>query len=192
MPMRFAVIVGVTRAGKGARMRMASILAAAALAFLAAGCANRTGDMTIAEWCAQDPSRINTDICKQHADTEEVRTSLGQRIAEVFGMSQRAQATADQAMTREITCVTRTMNRTQTGTCDPGYTLTGCTQTRYTTRAGGMAIMRSINDTECRFNGRVLEVQVRCCAMGPNPPPATNVSDTTPPVPQQQQPQPVS
>ena len=173
-------------------MRIASILAATVLALLAAGCANRTGDMTIAEWCAADSGRANTDICKQHADTQEVRTTLGQRIAEVFGVANRAQSTADQAMAREITCVTRTLNRTRTGTCDPGYTLTGCTQTRYTTGAGGMAIMRSVNDTECRFNGRVLEVQVRCCAMGPNPPPATQVRDTAPPEPQQPQPAPVS
>lgn len=173
-------------------MRIASIFAAAALALLAAGCANRTGDMTIADWCAQDQSRANTDICKQHADTEEVRTSLGERIANVLGIANHAQETADAAMTREITCVTRTMNRTRTGSCDPGYTLTGCTQTRYTRRAGGMAILRAVNDTECRYNSRVLEVQVRCCAMGPNPPPATMVSDTQPPAPEEPQPQPVS
>ena len=165
-------------------MRIASMIAAAALALFAAGCANRTGDMTIAEWCAADAGRVNTDICKQHTDTEEVRTSLGQRIAEVFGVANRAQATADQAMSREITCVTRTMNRTRTGSCDPGYTLTGCTQTRYTSRAGGMAILRSVSDTECRYNSQVLEVQVRCCAMGPNPPPATQVRDTIPPEPE--------
>lgn len=173
-------------------MRIAPIFAAVALALLAGACANRTGDMTIAQWCAQDPGRANTDICKQHADTEEVRTTLGSRIAEAFGVANRAQATADQAMARNVVCVTRTMNRTRTGTCDPGYTLTGCTQTRYTTRAGGLAILRSVNDTECRFNSQVLEVQVRCCAMGPNPPPATLVNETTPPVPQTQQPQPVS
>lgn len=172
-------------------MRMASLIAAAALALFAAGCASRTGDQTIAQYC-QDPSRANYDICKQHADTEEVRTSLGQRIAEVFGVANHAQATADQAMARNISCVTRTLRRTQTGSCDPGYTLTGCTQTHYTSRAGGMAIMRSINDTECRYNSRVLEVQVRCCAMGPNPPPATNVTDTAPPAPQEPQPAPVS
>jgi hypothetical protein len=173
-------------------MRIASIVAAAALAVFAAACASRTGDMTIAQWCADDPGRANTDICKQHADTEEVRTSLGQRIAEVFGIANRAQSTADQAMARQITCVTRTLNRTRTGSCDPGYTLTGCTQTRYTTSAGGMAILRSVNDTECRFNARVLEVQVRCCAMGPNPPPATMVRDTAPPEPEAPPPAPVS
>lgn len=173
-------------------MRIASLFAAAALALLAAGCANRTGDMTIAEWCGADASRANTDICKQHQDTENVRVSLGERIAGVLGVANRAQATADQAMTRDVRCVTRTLNRTRTGTCDPGYTLTGCTQTRYTSRAGGMAIMRSVNDTECRFNSQVLEVQVRCCAMGPNLPPATQVRDTVPAAPQQPQPVPTS
>lgn len=173
-------------------MRIASLIAAAALALLASACANRTGDQTIAEWCSADASRAQTDICKQHSDTEAVRSSLGSRIAEVFGVANRAQSTADQAMARNIACVTRTLNRTQTGACDPGYTLTGCTQTRYTTRAGGMAILRSVNDSECRFNSRVLEVQVRCCAMGPNPPPATMVRDTAPPAPQTPAPAPVS
>lgn len=173
-------------------MRIASIIAVAALALLTGACANRTGDQTIAQWCAEDADRANTDICKQHADTEEVRSSLGQRISEVFGIANRAQSTADQAMARDVRCVTRTLNRTRTGACDPGYTLTGCTQTRYTSRAGGMAIMRSINDTECRFNTQVLEVQVRCCAMGPNLPPATMVRDTAPPVEQQRQPTPTS
>ena len=173
-------------------MRITTILAAAALTLLTGACANRTGDMTISQWCAADTGRADTDICKQNADTEEVRVSLGQRISEVFGVANRAQATADQAMTRNVVCVTRTLNRTRSGTCDPGYTLTGCTQTRYTTRAGGMAILRSVNDTECRFNNQVLEVQVRCCAMGPNPPPATMISDTAPPEPQTPQTQPVS
>lgn len=173
-------------------MRIAPILAIAALALLTTACANRTGDQTIAQWCAADAGRADTDICKQHADTEEVRSSLGSRIAEVFGVANRAQATADQAMARNVVCVTRTLNRTRTGSCDPGYTLTGCTQTRYTSRAGGMAILRSVNDTECRYNSQVLEVQVRCCAMGPNPPPATMISDTTPPAPETPQPAPVS
>ncbi|MEQ1617689.1 MAG: hypothetical protein ABL883_05020 [Terricaulis sp.] len=172
-------------------MRIASLFAAAALALLAAGCMNRTGDMTIADWCAADSGRANTDVCKQHADTENVRTSLGDRIAGVLGVANRAQSTADQAMARNMVCVTRTLNRTRTGTCDPGYTLTGCTQTRYGASAGGMAILRSVSDTECRFNGQVLEVQVRCCAMGPNPPPATMVRDTPPP-PTPPQPRPIS
>ena len=167
-------------------MRVFIVAAAAAMALFAAGCANRTGDQTIAEYCTES-SHETYDICKQHRDTEEVRTTLGQRINEAFGRADHAQQTADAAMNRNISCVTRTLRRTQTGACDPGYTLTGCTQTHYTRRAGGLAILRQINDTECRYNTRVLEVQVRCCAMGPNPPPATMVSETpapqTPPPP---------
>jgi hypothetical protein len=161
-------------------MRIAIVIAATFLALGAAGCVSRTGDQTIAEWCANS-DRENTDICKQHRDTEGVRTSLSDRIAEVFGVAQRADRNASQALQREVVCVTRTLNRVRSGTCDPGYVLTSCVQTRYTTRAGGLAIMRSLNDTECSFNGQVLEVQVRCCAMGPNPPPATQVRDTPPP-----------
>jgi hypothetical protein len=165
---------------KGGGMRIALVLAAIGAALTLGACANRTGDQTIAEWCAEDAGRADTDICKQHADTEGVRSTLSNRIAEVFGVANRAETKADQAMTREITCVTRQLNGTRVGTCDPGYSLTSCVQTRYTTRAGGLAIMRSIDDTECRFNGRVLEVQVRCCAMGPNPPPATQLMSTEP------------
>ena len=161
-------------------MRIAIMIAAALLTLGAGGCANRTGDQTIAEYCAGG-AHANTDICKQHSDTEGVRMSLSDRIAEVFGVANRAQNTADQAMARDVVCVTRTLNRVRAGTCDPGYVLTSCVQTRYTTNAGGLAIMRSLNDTECRFNSQVLEVQVRCCTMGPNPPPATMVSETPPP-----------
>src|SRR5690606_16380353 len=121
-------------------MRIAPIFAVVALPTPATACANRTGDLTIAQPCRQDASRGTTDNCNQQRDTEEVRTSLGSRIAEVFGVANRAQETADQAMARNVVCVTRTLNRTRAGTCDPGYTLTGCTQTRYTHRAGGMAI----------------------------------------------------
>lgn len=161
-------------------MRIAFMFAAGLLSLLAAGC-DRTGDQTIADWCAASPNRANTDICKQHADTEQVRTSLGQRISETLGIANHAQATADQAMSRNVVCVTRTLRRVRSGSCDAGYSLTSCTQTHYGRRAGGMAIMRSISDTECRYNQRVLEVQARCCAMGPNPPPATMVRDQPPP-----------
>ena len=166
-------------------MRILIAAAAVAAALFAAGCTNMTGNQSIAEYCA-DSSHTNYDMCKQHRDTEEVRTSLGQRIQEAFGRADHAQQTADAAMARNITCVTRTLRRTNTGACDAGYTLTGCTQTHYTSRAGGVAILRQINDTECRYNTRVLEVQVRCCAMGPNPPPATNVT----PAPEPQTPPP--
>jgi hypothetical protein len=47
--------------------------------------------------------------------------------------------------------------------CREGFTLTSCQQTRYTYRAGGPSILREINDQQCRFHDRVLEMQVRCC-----------------------------
>ena len=76
-----------------------------------------------------------------------------------------AKATAEAALakTDEMVCETRTVQKSDTGTCRPGYTLTSCTQTRYTTRAGGLSFLREINDAQCRFNDRVLEMQVRCC-----------------------------
>jgi hypothetical protein len=150
-------------------MRLTKILVLAtfaASATLVTACANRTGDATIAEYCAADEGRADNDICKQHADIEGVRTSLTQRISETMGVANRAQATADQAMARQMNCNTRTLNNRQVGSCENGAILTSCTQTRYTTRSGGMSILRSINDSECRFNSRVLEMQVRCCTVG--------------------------
>jgi len=160
--------------------RLLALAALAATATLATACANRTGDQTIAEYCAADPGRANHDICKQHGVIEGVRTSLGQRITEVFGVANRAQATADQAMARQLTCSTRTLRNRNVGSCENGATLTACTQTRYTTRAGGMAILRSVSDTECRYNARVLEMQVRCCTVG-DPLVQTNDQSPTPP-----------
>ncbi len=161
-------------------MRILGLLVVAAFATLTTACASRTGDQTIAEYCT-DPGRANYDICKQHRDTEGVRTSLSERIAEVFGVANRAQATADQAMARQLTCNTRTLRNRQVGSCENGATLTACTQTRYTTRAGGMAILRSISDTECRYNARVLEMQVRCCTVGDPVTQTTDVGPAAPP-----------
>lgn len=172
---------------------MIRTIALAAMVALTAGlgaCANRTGDSTVAAYCA-DPRKADEDICKLYAEDVSTRTTLGGRIEQVFGVANdarsradRAQSTADSAMTAvnatQMHCVTRTMRNQQAGSCDSGYTLTGCTQTRYTTRAGGMAILRSVNDQECRFNTRVLEMQVRCCYAGPNPPPATLVTEVSP------------
>jgi hypothetical protein len=163
------------------RMNLIGMFAAAALAAFAAGCASRTGDQTIAEYCA-DPDHGQYDICKQHRDVEGVRTSLGDRIADLFGRTERAQQTADQALARDMSCTTHTIRNRQVGSCSqPGYTLTSCVQTHYTTRAGGVSILRSINDTECRFNTRVLEMQVRCCHVGADT--ADTATQTPPPPP---------
>ena len=155
------------------RLGVLKILAVAGLSLAAVSCANRTGDQSIAEYCAE-PGHADYDLCEQHRDIEGVRTSLGDRINDLFGRTERAQSTADQALARNLTCATHTLRNRQTGSCtQPGATLTSCVQTRYTTRAGGLAILRSINDTECRFNTRVLEMQVRCCQVGAETPDET-------------------
>ena len=162
------------------RFKLIGLIAAAALTAMAAGCANRTGNMTIAEFCS-NPDHNEYDICKQHRDTENVRTTLGDRISDVFSRTERAQATADQAMARNMTCTTHTIRNRQTGSCpEAGYTLTSCVQTRFTRRAGGLAIPRAVNDSECRFNSRVLEMQVRCCRVGDDMP-DTTTADQPPP-----------
>lgn len=168
-------------------MKGFKLLALAALALVASGCATRTGDRTLAEYCAVERNQ-NHDLCKVHRDIEGTRTTLGERIQNVLGVANRAQSTADQAQSTatqalaredQMTCVTRTLRNTAEGTCDAGYQLTGCTQTRFTYRAGGMSIMREINDSQCRYQSRVLEMQVRCCHVGATPPPAT-MTDVAP------------
>lgn len=158
------------------RLSLIRVLAVAGLALAAASCANRTGDQTIAEYCS-DPDRAEYDICKQHRDVADARGRADAAFSlagDARDRADRAQATADQAMGRNMTCTTHTVRQRQTGSCtEPGYVLTSCQQTRYTTRAGGLSILRSINDTECRFNTRVLEMQVRCCHVG------ADMADTT-------------
>ena len=84
----------------------------------------------------------------------------------------RANTLASQAMQRadsaantmeNLTCETRTIQKTNIGTCQPGYTLMSCAQSRFTYRAGGLSILREIDDKQCRFHDRVLEMKVRCC-----------------------------
>ncbi|MBU6405761.1 MAG: hypothetical protein KGS44_01305 [Alphaproteobacteria bacterium] len=165
-------------------MRLIVLTAALGLAAIAPACANRSGDQSIAEYCA-DPSRAQEDVCEVHAEMRSNDLSLGERIGQAFGLAtdardraDRAQSTADNALAMtsatELTCVTRALRNQQVGTCDPGYTLTACTQTRYTTRSGGMSILRELSDERCRFNTQVLEMQVRCCYAGPTPPPSTS------------------
>lgn len=80
-----------------------------------------------------------------------------------------AMSLARSAMLKEedLFCKTRTVQKSNTGTCEPGYTVMGCTQTRYTHAAGGLSFLRDVNDKQCRFNSKVLEMQVRCCAVAP-------------------------
>lgn len=166
--------------------RLMMLAAALGLAALAPACANRSGELSVAEYCA-DPGRAQERVCEVHAEMRSNDLSLGERIGQAFGLAadardraDRAQSTADNALAMttaaELTCVTRTLRNQQIGTCDPGYALTACTQTRYTTRAGGMSILRELSDERCRFNTQVLEMQVRCCYAGPTPPPSTSTA----------------
>lgn len=113
------------------------------------------------------------------------------RADDAMSAAQRAQSTADAAAAQaqqasikdNMQCVTRTLNKVDTGTCEPGYTVMSCQQTRFTYAAGGMSIMREINDDMCRYNTKVLEMQVRCCRLDPSRAQRNVVEQVTPPVP---------
>ncbi len=163
-------------------------LAGAVAAAMLAGCQLIPAEQTVAEYCA-NPDKANEAVCKLKVEIDGNSTALADtnmRLSEARSMADSAtsaaaaaqasadaaQASADAAMARadeafakEVQCETRTIQNTDTGTCRPGYALTSCTQTRYTTRAGGLSFLREINDEKCRFNSRVLEMQVRCCAV---------------------------
>lgn len=149
----------------------------ALLALVLAACANRTGDATLAAYCA-DPGRQEQDLCKVHREIETTRGDVRRNRADIDATRQTADqalSLAQQANLREdgLTCVTRTLRRTDTGTCEAGYVLTSCAQSRYTSAAGGPTVLRDINDERCRFATRVLEMKVRCRHVGSEAPPVT-------------------
>lgn len=166
-----------------------------------AGCASRSGDETIAAYCA-NPSRAGFDICKVNADLLATRSDVARnrtdldatrQIAEGASASAAlAQQTAQQALSKAnegLNCSTRTLRRAQVGSCDAGYVLTSCTQSRYTTASGGPTVVRDIDDKQCRFATRVLEMKVRCCQVGA---PGYSTIAAPPPPPEPQSPRPVS
>ncbi|MEO0550936.1 MAG: hypothetical protein AAFZ91_13535 [Pseudomonadota bacterium] len=169
-------------------MRISTILASAGFAAMLAGCTTIPGDTSVAEYCA-NPGNVNENVCRLKVEIDGNSTSLAQTsmslnearsvadsavsaAAEAQASADAAQATADRALSlantamlqdEDLVCKTNTIQKTDIGTCEPGYKLMGCTQTRYTTRAGGLSFLREVNDEQCRFNSRVLEMQVRCC-----------------------------
>ncbi len=177
---------------------------------LLAGCQMIPAEQSVAEYCA-NPDKAGEAVCKLKLEIDGNTTALADtdmRLSQARSMADnateaaaRAQASADAAQaqadaalalaeaanSKEVQCETRTIQNSDTGTCRPGYALTSCTQTRYTYRAGGMSILREINDEKCRFNSRVLEMQVRCCAVsGSAPSPEdTLVEHDVPPLPPQ-------
>lgn len=135
-----------------------------------AGCQSIPRDQTLSQYCS-DERRANEDLCKINAEIAANRDGLVQtdrNVVEVRGIATQANTTAQQALTREdaMFCETRKLSRTSVGSCSPGYAVVSCTQTRFTRRAGGPTIMRSIDDQECRFASQALEISVRCCMAG--------------------------
>ena len=164
-------------------MRLGKVLSGGLLlaALSVSACMNVPNEMTVAEYCA-NPKKANENVCRLKVEIDGSTTALADtnmRLSDAFKLTADAQATADSAkadaaaaMARaeeayakddSMVCETRTVQKTNIGTCREGYTLTSCNQTRYTYRAGGPSILREINDEQCRFNDRVLEMQVRCC-----------------------------
>lgn len=168
-------------------MRSLLIMAGSALIFGLAACESMPSNTTVAEYCA-DASKANEAVCQLKVEINGNTTALADtnmRLDQARTLAENAAGAADQAITaaaaaqdtadralslaqqdQGLNCKTMTIQKTDTGTCEPGYTLVGCTQTRYTTRAGGLSFLREVNDEKCRFNSRVLEMQVRCCASG--------------------------
>lgn len=163
-------------------MAKPGLFAAVALAAVVAACQGIPKEQTVAEYCAV-PDHQDEGVCKLKVEVDGQSVALADtdmRLSEARGVADgaasaaaeakelaaAAMARADEAagMTDDVVCETRTIQNSSIGTCRPGFTLTSCTQTRYTYRAGGLSIMREINDKQCRFNTKVLEMQVRCCA----------------------------
>ena len=166
-------------------MTIRMFAAAGAAALMLASCQSIPADMSLTDYCA-DPGKANRDVCKVNAEIDSQRLALNQvnmslaearlvvndalsRANAAQAAAARAQQAADAARQHTLTCETRTLNSTQVGTCAPGYKIVSCTQTRYSYSAGAPSMLREINDQECRFRDRVLEVQVRCCTAGPVP-----------------------
>ena len=169
-------------------MRFSTSLIGMASAVLLASCAGIPRDMSVADYCA-DEGKTYEDVCRLKVEIDGNSTALAETnmsLRDARSIADRAltaatgaQASADranglaaQAMQRaeaalgkmeNLTCETRTIQKTKVGTCEPGYTLMSCAQSRYTTRAGGPSIMRDIDDKQCRYHDRVLEIKVRCC-----------------------------
>jgi hypothetical protein len=151
-------------------MLIRTIVAVLAFAGLAAGCQTIPKEQTVGQYCA-DAKHANKDVCKINVEINNTNVALkdtNMRLSEARAIADQALSTANAAMARQdqMFCETRTIRRTNVGKCSPGYTMTSCTQTRFTKRAGGLSIMREVNDSSCRFHDKVLEMQVRCCMAG--------------------------
>jgi len=171
-------------------MSFKMIAAIAAMAMAAAACQQIPENMTVAQFCAQ-PDKANTDVCKINVEIDGQKRALAStdmslaRAREIadnaLARANNAQSTADAALAAAtdaksavatqaaFNCTTKTVQRSKTGSCGEGYKVQSCVQTRFTYSAGAPSILREINDEGCRFNDKVLEMQIRCCTTGPAP-----------------------
>lgn len=181
-------------------MHIRKIIAGIALTGAMAACQS-TPDLSVAEYCSI-PDNITENVCQLAVDVNGTRTALAEtdlKLADARALAdsamsaaQGAQSTADAAMVTaqraeaaassidNLYCETQTIQQTNIGSCPANYRLMSCTQTRYTTRAGGLSFLREIDDQQCRFNSRVLEMQVRCCTVASNSPASSAAYSTRP------------
>lgn len=165
-------------------MRLLTLAVVVGLTSLIGACQSIPRDMTVAEFCQNERNQYDS-ICKLNSETNTRIAATDMRVSEARAIAEQARIAADAANARQdqMYCETRRLRNTAVGSCSSGYTMTSCTQTRFTTRSGGPAIMRSINDQQCRFNTPVLEMQVRCCMAGAAPAPTEAV--VNPPTPRE-------
>ncbi len=178
-------------------MNLKLVISAVATALFATACQSLPSDMRVADYC-RDASKANESICQVSLELDGTKRSLSETnlsVSEARTLAQQAVSLSQQAkedarsarsmasaaLAREaqLACETRTIQKSDTGTCGPDQTLMSCTQTRYTTRAGGLSFLREINNKSCRFNSRVLEMQVKCCSAQAAPLPTQQYSTAT-------------
>jgi hypothetical protein len=138
-----------------------TILFAALAATAAVGCTSTLNGRQLGEYCSVERN-AGKDLCAVNKEIQSTRADL----AVTTKTANDAMSVATQANSKTVVCQTATLRHVKSASCAAGYTLMGCTQTHFTKRAGGMAIIRSVNDQQCTFSAKVLEVQARCCMVG--------------------------
>jgi hypothetical protein len=143
-------------------MRALRIFLFAALAAAAVtGCTSTLKGRQLAEYCSIEKN-AGKDLCAVNKEIQATNAKL----AVTDATANEAKSIAMEANGKNVVCNTTTLRNTKSASCGAGYTLMGCTQTHFTKRAGGMAILRSVSDSACTYNSKVLEVQARCCMVG--------------------------
>ena len=168
-------------------MRFVKYLAGAGALLALSACNTLSANQSVADYCA-NPDNSGEAVCRLKVEIDGNSTAIADtnmKVGEAMNLAASAedaaaaaaadaaaaQATADEALSKansaleggDLDCMTQTINQSDTGTCPADYTLVACTQTRYTTRAGGLSFLRELSDEQCRFNSQVLEMDVRCC-----------------------------